>query len=161
MSPLRDIFDSKIRTLLTQEAAALADRARAKAPTERIRSNIEVGQVRKEGDKYSIAVSVSLKKAPEAGAYEYGSGFHATQGTPGKYPIVAKNAPNLVFWWEKRNKLFVGPSVNHPGVAPRPYLKPAAQETKKTIREKMGFLLRLLFKTEIVQTINEKRIGTV
>ena len=156
---LSDLFDTKIRTLLTEEAGALADSARGKAPTERIRGNIEVGQVRKDGGRYSVEVFVSLKKAPEAGAYEYGSGIHATQGTKGTYPIVAKNAPNLVFWWEKKNKMFVGPSVNHPGVAAKPYLAPAAQETKKSIRQKLGSLLGLIFRTEIIQTIKGQEVG--
>jgi hypothetical protein len=51
------------------------------------------------------------------------------QGTRGTYsvttikrsqphPIDAKRAPNLVFFWERERKLFVGPHVNHPGSAP-------------------------------------------
>jgi len=137
-----DWLDAKIRTLLTEEAGAFADSARGKAPTGRIRGNIEVGQVRKDGGRYSIEVSVSLKKAPEAGAYEYGSGIHATRGTPGTYPIVAKNAPNLVFWWEKKDKWFVGSSVNHPGVAARPYLAPAVKERRRSLIRRILFAFK-------------------
>lgn len=32
--------------------------------------------------------------------------------------IEAKNAPALVFFWERQNRMFVGPSVNHPGSTP-------------------------------------------
>jgi hypothetical protein len=32
--------------------------------------------------------------------------------------IVAKNAPALVFFWEREGRMFHGPSVNHPGSTP-------------------------------------------
>lgn len=32
--------------------------------------------------------------------------------------IVAKNAPSLVFFWERENRMFSGPRVNHPGSTP-------------------------------------------
>lgn len=32
--------------------------------------------------------------------------------------IVAKGAPALVFFWEKKGSMFIGPSVNHPGSTP-------------------------------------------
>lgn len=32
--------------------------------------------------------------------------------------IVAKNAPALVFFWEREGRMFKGPSVNHPGSQP-------------------------------------------
>lgn len=35
-----------------------------------------------------------------------------------RHPIVAKNAPNLVFFWEREQRWFVGPMVNHPGSTP-------------------------------------------
>jgi len=34
------------------------------------------------------------------------------------HKIVAKNAPMLVFLWEREGRMFVGPSVNHPGSTP-------------------------------------------
>jgi hypothetical protein len=35
-----------------------------------------------------------------------------------RHTIVAKNAPALVFFWERESTVFVGQSVNHPGSAP-------------------------------------------
>lgn len=32
--------------------------------------------------------------------------------------IVARNAPYLVFFWERENRMFIGQSVNHPGSSP-------------------------------------------
>ena len=34
------------------------------------------------------------------------------------HPIVARRAPNLVFYWMKMQRWFVGPRVNHPGNRP-------------------------------------------
>jgi hypothetical protein len=34
------------------------------------------------------------------------------------HKIIAKNAPMLVFLWEREGRMFVGPSVNHPGSSP-------------------------------------------
>lgn len=36
--------------------------------------------------------------------------------------IEARNVPNLVFWWERENRLFVGKRVNHPGNPPNRFL---------------------------------------
>ncbi len=38
------------------------------------------------------------------------------------HPILARRAPNLKFFWEKRGVTFVGPKVNHPGMKGTPYL---------------------------------------
>lgn len=90
------------------------------------------------GIRYVIKIYVPIKEAPDAAAWEYGSGLHRTRTTPGKYPIDAKNyvakygqfkgMPVLIFWWEKRSRLFVGPHVNHPGIVARPYLLPALMD---------------------------------
>lgn len=45
-------------------------------------------------------------KAPHAKYIEHGTKPHS---------IDARNVPNLVFFWEKRNVTFVGPHVDHPG----------------------------------------------
>lgn len=34
------------------------------------------------------------------------------------HKIVTRGAPALVFFWERENRMFVGPSVNHPGSTP-------------------------------------------
>jgi len=158
--PINDLLDTRIRQALTKSADFMAERARGRAPTKRIGASIEVGQVKRVADIYSVEISVSLKKAPEAGAYEYGSGVHATQGTPGTYPIVAKNAPNLVFWWEKRNKWFVGPSVNHPGVEASPYLKPSALEAKGMLKQALAAACGEALRISIRQSIKGQTVET-
>jgi hypothetical protein len=78
------------------------------------------------GNQASIDGTIDLQKAPMAAAFEWGSGLHSTKGPQELYPIQAKNAPNLVFWWTRRSKWFVGKQLpyGHPGVAPRPYIEP-------------------------------------
>lgn len=80
-----------------------------------------------------IDVVIDVDKAPYAGAFEWGSGIHGSQGSV--YPIVAKNVPNLVFWWEKKQKWFVGPQlpIGHPGIVAKPYIEPSIQATKNDI----------------------------
>ena len=34
------------------------------------------------------------------------------------HKIVAHGAPALVFFWQRENRMFIGPSVNHPGSTP-------------------------------------------
>jgi hypothetical protein len=34
------------------------------------------------------------------------------------HKIVTRGAPSLVFYWERENRMFKGPSVNHPGSSP-------------------------------------------
>jgi hypothetical protein len=64
-----------------------------------------------------------------AGGVFWKTTTHVEQGTRGTraiitvkrskpHSIVAKNAPALIFYWQRESKWFVGPSVNHPGSAP-------------------------------------------
>ena len=34
------------------------------------------------------------------------------------HKIYARGAPALVFFWEREDRMFIGPSVNHPGSSP-------------------------------------------
>lgn len=52
--------------------------------------------------------------------------FYVHQGTA-PHLIVAKRAPYLQFFWERRNVVFRGPLVHHPGNAPQPWLRLAME----------------------------------
>lgn len=148
-----------ILTALAQVGSIFRDKASARAQSNNtpIKDNaFSVGSPMQNGAIYSVDIKVDLKVAPAAAAYEWGSGIHATRGTPGLYPIKAKNAPELHFFWEKRGKWFMGFELpfGHPGVAPRPYLKPTIDETKVEFRKILG----KGFKAEILQGVNKVEV---
>jgi len=102
-----------------------------------------------------IDIIVSLKKAPMAAAFEFGSGEHATLGGKGKYRIAPKEGtPALAFQWEPAfipwtSEKFISVArtgqgtagiyrfkyVEHPGIAPNPFIKPTITETRDEVRE--------------------------
>ena len=157
-------FDGMFLKLITEEANNIAEAARKNASwSTRIPNAISVGTAEIIGDgKYSIAVIVDAtpdkdwknpnpNSAPEAVAFEYGSGIHGKKGQT--YIIKPINAPVLAFDWPGHDpdfpmgKKFVGISdttgkflfnyVDHPGVAARPFLKPAIDANKKRIKSKL------------------------
>lgn len=144
LSDVVGLVKQKIETFIMREittsAGDLAETARKNASwSSKIPGAIEVSEAQTDGaGKYWIDIKVDLKKAPMAAAFEYGSGIHRKEGGS-LYPIKARNAPNLVFFWEKEDKWFVGKELphGHPGVAARPYLAPAVEANKKTIRERL------------------------
>lgn len=139
-----------VKSGLLNGAKLVQQTAIQNAKTDRIKQNIEissVGALNPTNPIYMISIGVRLKNAPEAGAFEYGSGIWRTRkGTPGKYPIRAKNAPMLAFMWYKNNPLYsyLKPDINpekvafqvvhHPGVQAVPYLRPALQKHRKELK---------------------------
>jgi len=112
-----------------------------KAPRN-IKEHTSVRQAKQDGKGYSIDIVIDISEdaAPEAPAYEWGSGLRRTRGAPSEYPIEAKNVPNLVFWWEREQKLFVGKRlpIGHPGVEARPYISPTIKENMQEIKKIIG-----------------------
>lgn len=145
-SKISAMLDAKVDDILLKSAEAIANDARANAPTERIKSHIEISPIQQTPEGKQIRIEVSLDEkdgAPEARAYELGSGIHSTsntvspnqQGPGGKISIDKVNAPNLVFFWEKMDRWFIGPHVDHPGVEAKPYLFPAGRKNTEKIRK--------------------------
>lgn len=135
LDKITDLVRNRVKRGVAQCGSIVNGAARGNTYVRHIQDNIHTSEVKEEGNQISVEVYVSLNDAPDAGAWEYGSGIHRTKGTPGLYPIAAKNVPNLVFWWEKRQKFFVGPALpfGHPGIVARPYLRPALWDNKNLI----------------------------
>ena len=157
------IFDSLFLKVLTEEANKIAEAARRNASwSDRIPNAIKVGTAEIIGQgKYSISIIVDTtpdedwrspnpNSAPMARAYEYGSGVHGKYGAT--YPIRPKDAPMLAFDWPNHDpdfpagKKYIGYSnqgnflfnyVDHPGVRPKPFLKPAIEQNKPSIKAKI------------------------
>lgn len=143
MAAILSVGDVAFMTTIGQEFAAASQRI---AP-------VDTGALRDSIDVESVAVrQVTVKAGGEAGsghdrvayapAVEYGSGLYGRRGST--FPINAVNGPNLIFWWKKKGKLFVGPHVDHPGSRAQPFFRP--------ILETMDFASRM--KAEIVARWN-------
>ena len=142
---------------LIELANEIANTARSNASwSKTIPDAISVGQVTDEGGRYSIEIKLDAKVAPEALAFEFGSGIH-NPNNPATYVIAPKKAKALAFFWDKvdegtpRGPKFRGISpttgraifnyVDHPGVAANPYLIPAIRDARVKFR---GIYSRLI-----------------
>lgn len=96
--------------------------------------------------KGTLSITISTTKAGMA--FEHGSGLHDPQ-RPHFIDIDAKNVPNLIFDGTNafEGKIIRTPHVNHPGVAPKPFIQPAKDkhrdEIKRKIAEEAGANIRL------------------
>jgi hypothetical protein len=156
-----------LRRALVMSADLLAKTMRSKAKTTRMRGAISVGQVEEGKDYLAIEITTDLTKAPEAAAYEYGSGIHATKRSPSTYPIRKDKSPFIAFVWDKvdpqskKGKKFRGISnttgkaiftyVDHPGVAAVPFIAPSLEEKTPEIVAILG----QAFRAEIFMRIRE------
>src|SRR3990167_5905269 len=90
--PASSDLDNSVRQSLPRAANIWVNRAKGKAKTTRIKGGFTISAVASEGNgRYSITIS---NTAPEAPAYEYGSGIHRTKGQKAKYLIP--NVPGVV-----------------------------------------------------------------
>jgi hypothetical protein len=128
-------FDMIGDEIMVECADLLANQIREYAPTKRIKNNVRVGTLA--GTSAGSRIITIEVDAPEAGAYEFGSGIHRTKGTPSTYPIEAKNFPTLQFEGTNdfKGQIIRKRLVNHPGVEARPYIKPAMDELRPEIRD--------------------------
>lgn len=155
-----NLVQSALIKVLTFQVGRIADEARRLAKTHRIKENIEVLPVEVSGSVLIATIRVDASEttgAPEALAYEYGSGIWGKKGE--KYPIYPKKAGGkLAFDWPAAANIgsregvrdivtpvtpiaegrFEGgrailPSVMHPGVKAEPYLAPAIEKYEKDL----------------------------
>lgn len=133
--------------------------AKAYAPNH-IRDAISSHVESKSDGTYLIRTVANRKTAPDARAWEYGSGLRARRGTKQKYIIAPKNKPYLAFPWERiseiENGTWLGGEklikkakdgraifefVEHPGIKAanegRGYIAPAQVELRKKARSEL------------------------
>ena len=86
-----------------------------------------------------VKVFVKIADAPDAAAWEYGSGQHDPT-TPHFIPIAARNAPLLKFWWQREKKWFKGKAlpIGHPGIRMRSYLRQPLLDNRDAIRQRVA-----------------------
>lgn len=149
LSSLQPKLENGIKRGLILSGKLVAQRAQRKAPrrTGRLKRSLHEGQPYANGrQRWAIDVGTNVKYAH---AQEFGSGTKAEAGTPGggkPITIRARKAQALAFEWpdapsEVQQKqastfpLVFFKSVQHPGVKPHPYLRPALRESRKDIRD--------------------------
>lgn len=138
-----DHFTKYAMRALQELANRIAEDARQNADwSNDIPKAISLGILNVKGEgTCSIDITVDLKVAPMARAFEFGSGLHATKADPEKYKIAPKKDDGALKFpierWPNyepppnvRFAVFPGaislkPYVMHPGVEARPYLQPA------------------------------------
>lgn len=107
-----------------------------------------------EGGNASIEIKINVKEAPAARAYEWGSGIHSTRGKVGTiripkegfglgipqerwenfdFPVIP--GPKMIGLFDN---VFALTFVDHPGVAPRPYIAPTIIQTAHQVKEILG-----------------------
>ena len=152
-----------ILVALAKVGKIFRDKASARAQSNKTPikdSAFSVGSPMQNDATYSIEVMID-NPGGIAAAYEWGSGIHRTKGTPGTYTIKPKNKSMLAFDWPKvagepgfrrlpDGRVLLA-SVQHPGVAPRPYLRPTLEENKEEFKKILG----QGFKAEILQGVNK------
>jgi len=133
------------RSIASQKRAGKSSRA------------IKLSPVRETNKTVVVNIILDTDIAPEAPAYEWGSGLHDTKGSPHFIDIYATNVPNLIFEGtnEFEGQIIRVPHVNHPGVAPKPFIAPALDKhraaLKKAVTEEVGKKLRVYLKAMAVK----------
>lgn len=131
--------------------------------SKQLSKSVVLSKVKEGKNVSSISVSVGSVGTDKSGnaltgmarAYEYGSGLHATRKGRKKYTIEAKNKPYLKFFWKKKNKIFRGLSVQHPGVEQREYIKKSFEEVRKKATDELSLSIRNNVAREISLIIRE------
>ncbi len=134
-SRFKQIFEGRILKELTIQASKIAEKAKTNANwSKSIPDAIEVGKAQKTSTGYEVDVTIDLNKAPEAAAFEYGSGEHGEEGKTYTIPGMPFLAIPRERWPKFEPPPDVDPvvlgSVEHPGVEARPYLQPAIESTR-------------------------------
>jgi hypothetical protein len=128
-----------------------------------IQDTITVGTPEGTDNNLSITVSMGGENAPYAVAYERGSGIRGEKKED--YTIASKNRSLLAFLWKYPSplgrKLTPGDEevafqeIQHPGIAPQPYLEPTINAEKDEIAKIIGreFKAAILYGQKRVEVI--------
>ena len=151
-----NFLDKWILKALNEAGSQILSKAQVNASwSKEIPKAISLGTAEVIPRGYEIKIILNAKSrdeggVPQAAAFEFGSGVHATVGTAKTYVIKPKNANYLYFPWNPKDVmkalnsrkvhdywddagLWVFKYVDHPGVAARPFIRPAIEEVKPAI----------------------------
>jgi len=100
---------SEVTAILTKGANDIANTAKSTAQANgigHVGRAIYIEEAVPSKDKVSITIVLSAELVPDAIAYEYGSGVHATRGPKGRYEIKARNVSVLKFQFPESMNIF-------------------------------------------------------
>ena len=121
---------------ITWAANKIVNSARGFARAKRIGRVAKVKTGTARVSKNELAIDILISKV--GAAFEFGSGKHDPKN-PHFIEITPKTKPKLVFEGTNGHKgLIHTEHVNHPGVAPRPFLQPAKDRHRKEIKERIA-----------------------
>lgn len=137
---INDLVPQGVLIRIANRIANSARQFARQVGSSRIPKAIKVGRVNATQTTASISILLDTSIAPQVAAFEHGADWH---------PIDAKNYPTLVFMGTNE---FAGqwirvPHVEHPGIAPRPFVQPAKEKNHdqnlRELREAVGQNIRL------------------
>lgn len=118
---------------------------------------IKLSTVREAKQTISVSIILDTSVAPEAPAYEWGSGLHSTKEHPHFIDIPKTPGAVLVFpgTHQFEGQTIVTRHVNHPGVKPKPFIAPAVAKhraaLKQAVREEVNKNLRINIRSMAVK----------
>jgi hypothetical protein len=139
---IKNIIPQALSASIKEYAEDAVDDINSSAPAAHLRVATTEEATASSPNSYAMKLKPN---APDARAWEFGSGLHATRGQAAPYPIAPKN-PNgrLVFYWKREGRLFVGrpgQAISHPGIKAEPYiyvaLRRQAQHITKIITDNL------------------------
>ena len=154
---------------LVEHVARIIEKARSLAPTKRIAANIQTVPLTQSENQASSGIYIQTDKdhAPEACAYEYGSGLHDPAGAH-TIRIPGQGSGPVAFHWNNADKYgpkgagkpsltkdgkYVFSYVNHPGVVARPYMLPAVVDEAEPLMRDLENALDSLWGPDSQQII--------
>lgn len=167
---------SNLRRRAQAWAGQLTSLAKSFAPSHiepAISSHVED---KSEGE-YIIRITADRKIAPDARAWEFGSGLHARRGVKKKYIIKPKEKKILAFYWDvatesemehgRPGKFMFAPdgrvmfhSVQHPGIQAanggKGYIAPAMIELRKRGKKELSEDIRAAIVGDLRESFGRK-----
>lgn len=128
-----DFTEDVITQILHSMGDEIADRAKTKVPK-------KTGELAASIAVYKGPMYVNVKaEAPHAAFVEFGTWSHSTiNPRSGTYTIRPKKPGGVLRFTAKDGTVVYTRKVEHPGIEPQPYMKPAVDEVLEEYGEQVG-----------------------
>ena len=163
-------LSNNLKRRVSAWAGQITSLARSLAPSH-VRPAISSKVETKGEGEFIIRTIADRRIAPDARAWEYGSGIHSRRGAKKKYTIAPRNKSVLAFNWEVANaspeKFSFAPdgrvllhSVQHPGIQAanggQGYIGPALKEVRRRGKAELSKDIRDAILGDLRQSFGRK-----